>query len=107
MQLPELDIDISHCLTPKKREILDTEEEQLLSEDSERSQDNDVDSASDSDGDDEPDQDEKILQKDEAMKKRELDDIKAFAKANGFDCIIEDDKVCKPFVMDKAFLDAQ
>jgi hypothetical protein len=42
------------------------------------------------------------------MKQKEIDDIKEFARANGFDCIIEnnDEEKCKPFVMDKAFLDA-
>jgi hypothetical protein len=41
------------------------------------------------------------------MKQKEIEDIKAFARANGFDCTIEEDKECKKFVMDKAFLDAQ
>lgn len=44
---------------------------------------------------------------DEKMKKKEIEDIKAFAKANGFDCVIEEDKEFKPFVMTKERLDAQ
>lgn len=44
---------------------------------------------------------------DEKLKQKEIEDIKAFAKANGFDCIIEGEKDFKPFVVTKEILDAQ
>ena len=36
-------------------------------------------------------QDEKILEKDAEMKKKEIEDIKAFAIANGFDIQVEEE----------------
>ena len=76
----------SQCVTPKKKEELSDEEEQLMSDDSdsERSVDRDSQGSSDSDANDQQ-KDEDILEKDEQMKQKEIEDIKAFALANGFD----------------------
>ena len=41
------------------------------------------------------------------MKKKEIEEIKAFAIANGFDVTVEEDKERKPFKITKEILDAQ
>ena len=70
---PSLAID-SQCVTPKKKV-----DEELLNSDSDMS-----DSGSDQ-------EDAEVLEQDEKMKQKEIEDIKAFAKANGFDIMVEDD----------------
>jgi hypothetical protein len=48
-----------------------------------------------------------ILEKDAEMKRKEIEEIKAFAIANGFDVQIEEEKEKKPFKITKEILDAQ
>ena len=106
MQLPEMDINLSNsqCVTPKKKEEADEDEQLMEDSDSDRSMDKD---SSDSDAEpEEQDQDEKILEKDEEMKKKEIEEIRAFAIANGFDVQIEEEKP-KRGVITKERLDAQ
>ena len=73
--------------------------------DSDRSMQQDS-SDSDADGE-EPMQDEKVLEMDEEMKKKELEDIRAFAIANGFEVEIEDDSKPRFGKITKERLDAQ
>lgn len=74
--------------------------------DSDISMDKDSQGSSGSDDNDQG-QDEEILQKDEEMKKKEIEDIKAFAIANGFDVEIEEEKKPQGYVFSKERLDAQ